>query len=175
MKNVALLIFLLPTLVYAQQKVTPIVKNQGAIYEIEEAVEFPDSTLQYKIVIDMKSGASKEGDVAFALYNTARMMNLHGTGGIEGKNMEVIGVVHSEATKSILSDSAYKAHYGMNNPNTDLIAALAEAGVKIYVCGQSLIARGFKVEELNSNVQVSVSALTILTTYQLKGYALLIF
>ena len=173
MKFLTLLILILPTLVFSQNKVTPIVKNQGGIYAIEEAVEYPDSTLQYKIVIDLKSGAKKEGDLAFALHNSARMMNLHGIGGV--KNMEVIGVIHSDATKSILSNSAYKKRYGVENPNTELIAALTEAGMKIYVCGQSLIARGFAVEELNPNVQISISALTILTTYQLKGYALLTF
>jgi intracellular sulfur oxidation DsrE/DsrF family protein len=56
-----------------------------------------------------------------------------------------------------------------------LYQELQQAGIKMFVCGQSLIAR--KVDQLKMvpEVKIATSALTTLTTYQLKGYALLRF
>ena len=57
----------------------------------------------------------------------------------------------------------------------ELINALSEAGVRLTVCGQSLISRGIKVENVNNKVEIATSMLTTVTTLQLKGYAYLKF
>jgi intracellular sulfur oxidation DsrE/DsrF family protein len=48
-------------------------------------------------------------------------------------------------------------------------------GVKVVVCGQSLVKREIPKEMLIPGIEVAASALTTITTYQLKGYALLRF
>jgi len=48
---------------------------------------------------------------------------------------------------------------------------LHEAGVEIYVCGQSLIGKGGKPEEVVVFSDVAVSALTTLVNLQADGYA----
>jgi len=48
-------------------------------------------------------------------------------------------------------------------------------GVKIAVCSQSMFKRKIMPEELAPGLEMATSALTVLTTYQLKGYALLKF
>ena len=63
----------------------------------------------------------------------------------------------------------------IKNPNLPLIIALKEAGVKLTICGQSLIGREIDLEEVNENVEVATSMLTTVTTYQLKGYTLFNF
>jgi intracellular sulfur oxidation DsrE/DsrF family protein len=50
---------------------------------------------------------------------------------------------------------------------------LKEAGVKIYFCGQTLLRMGMDEKALAPGVEASVSALTAITTYQLKGYAVI--
>jgi intracellular sulfur oxidation DsrE/DsrF family protein len=89
--------------------------------------------------------------------------------------MKVVAVVHNLATQSILSNEAYKSKFGVDNPNSQLLDELAEAGVQVFVCGQSLKGRGYMDMTLHPTVTVSISALTILTTYQMYGYAALKF
>jgi intracellular sulfur oxidation DsrE/DsrF family protein len=65
--------------------------------------------------------------------------------------------------------------YKKENPNLQLFEELSKAGVKIFVCGQSLINRKVDRTKLVPEVKIATSMLTTLTTYQLRGYALLKF
>ena len=158
----------------AQPNEAPIIKDFGKIYAIPEAEELPQPDLNYKIVIDIKSGSSYEA-LNSALNNIARMMNLHGVGGVPANQLEVVGVIHAGATSSVLTDESFNSRYGRDNPNVKIIEALTTAGVKLFVCGQSMIGRGFQFEELNPKIKLSISALTVLTTYQMLGYKPLVF
>ncbi|MEM9831100.1 MAG: DsrE family protein [Bacteroidota bacterium] len=153
----------------------PIVPAFGGIYQIPGMEKKPDTTLTYRIVIDVTLGADKPDQINPALNNIARMLNLHGLGGVAEGQLEVVAVIHSRATPTVLSNEAYRKKFGCDNPNDELIEALSEAGVNLFVCGQSLLARNFYPQPLHPNITVSTSALTIQTEYQLKGYALLKF
>jgi intracellular sulfur oxidation DsrE/DsrF family protein len=74
-----------------------------------------------------------------------------------------------------MHDEAYEGRFGVQNPNTELISALADVGVIITVCGQSMISREVPAASLNERVQVATSMLTTVTTYHQKGYTLLRF
>ena len=50
---------------------------------------------------------------------------------------------------------------------------LHDAGVSIYVCGQSTSFGGIDKNELADGVQLALSAMTMLTILQSDGYALL--
>lgn len=160
---------------HAQDARFPLVKGYGGIYEIPEAVEYPSKDRVYRIVVDIKTGADGYKTINPGLINLARLMNLHGLGGVSKENMEVVAVIHGEATISVLSDEAHENRFETENHNTDLIKSLQDAGVKLFICGQSLRARKVNANELVSNVAISLSALTVLTTYQLDGYALISF
>ncbi|MGD1889235.1 MAG: DsrE family protein [Cyclobacteriaceae bacterium] len=153
----------------------PIVPTFGGIYDIPEVLKKPDTTLTYQIVIDVTQGAEEYDQLNPALNNIARMLNLHGLGGVPKDKLEVVAVIHSLATPTVLSNEAYNEKFGCDNPNDKLIRALSEAGVSLYVCGQSLLARDFYPQPLHPDITVSISALTVQTEYQLKGYALLKF
>lgn len=153
----------------------PIIADYGGIYAIPEAQKYPDTTLTYRIVIEIVQGADEISQLNPALNNIARMLNLHGLGGVSPEQLEVVGVVHGAATPVVLENEAFREKYGADNPNDELIRVLSEAGVKIFVCGQSLLARNFYPQPLHPEVTVSISALTILTEYQRKGYAFLKF
>ena len=159
---------------FAQERVAPLIKNYGAIYDISEATVKPDPDLQYKIVVDAKTGGDKD-ELAFALNNVARMLNLHVVGGVPPENLEVVVAVHGGATKAIMKNEAYQKRYEIDNPNTGLIEELKAAGVKLVVCGQSLTGRQIAPDEVLPQVEIGTSMLTTVSTYQLKGFAVFVF
>lgn len=151
------------------------VPGLGGVYEIPDADRLPDPSLEYKLVIDLTSGAADPSALNPGLYRIARMLNLHALGGVPQENIKVVAVIHSKATPTVLSDEAYRKHFEADNPDSELISALTKAGVDVHVCGQSLIARGYAGDKLHPDIIQSISAMTILTEYQLKGYALMSF
>jgi intracellular sulfur oxidation DsrE/DsrF family protein len=56
-----------------------------------------------------------------------------------------------------------------------MVEALQKAGVTITICGQTMQKRKISPEALLPGVQIATSAMTTLTTHQLKGYALMKF
>lgn len=159
---------------FAQERVAPLIKNYGAIYDITEATVKPDPEQQYKIVVDAKTGGNAD-QLAFALNNVARMLNLHVVGGAKPENLEVVVAIHGGATKAIMKNDAYQKRYEIDNPNIGLIEELKEAGVKLVVCGQSLVGRRIGPDEVLPQVEIATSMLTTVSTYQLKGFAVFVF
>ncbi|MEL7004959.1 MAG: DsrE family protein, partial [Bacteroidota bacterium] len=82
---------------------------------------------------------------------------------------------HGPMTYTLMNNQAYKEKFSVDNPNIELIKALKKANVKITVCGQSMIGRDVGHDQLLDEVEVATSMLTTVTTYQLKGYAMLKF
>ena len=159
----------------AQERVNPVIKNYGGIYAIPDAEETPSSSLPYNIVVDVRSGPASPDQINPALNNIARMLNLHAVGGTPKENLHVVAVIHNLATPAIADNATYQEKFGMDNPNTGLIQELTDAGVQLYVCGQSMTARNYPKRGLNPNIKISVSALTVMTTYELQGYTSLVF
>lgn len=175
-KTILLIAFVfIVTSLQAQRAQFPAVKKFGGIYEIPFATVNPQPDLEYRIVIDVKGGSTDPGDINPSLNNIARLMNLHVLGGAKLENMKVVAVIHALATNSIITDRAYEKKFDRKNPNTDLIKELQDAGVKIMICGQSMLARDVDERDLAKGVEVSISMLTVMTTYQLQGYAALQF
>ena len=79
------------------------------------------------------------------------------------------------AGKDALDHPGYRERYGVDNPNKALLAALRGAGVEIYLCGQTSAHRGLPAEELAPEVDMALSAMTVLVTRQSEGYALIAF
>ena len=151
-----------------------VIKKFGGIYPIDQATVLPDAKQKYNIVIDVFSGEDPT-QLNAALNNVARMINLHAIAGVHSDSINVVLAIHGEATKTVLNDDGYESRYNIKNPNHDLIIALKEAGVKLTVCGQSLVGRKIDPDEVNENIELATSMLTTVTTYQLKGYTLLKF
>lgn len=162
-------------IVNAQVKVNPIIKDYGSIYDIPYADEKIDPSLDYKIVVEVVRASDKPDEINWALNNVARLLNLHAMAGVPKDKLHVVLAIHGGAAFSVMNNEAYKEKYKMDNPNLDLFRALHEAGVKIVVCGQSLIAREIDKDRMVPEVKIASSMLTTMTTYQLKGYAQLIF
>ncbi|RNC84687.1 MAG: hypothetical protein ED557_06825 [Balneola sp.] len=176
MKLLSPLLFVLifTSTLFAQEARFPIIKGFGGIYEIEGAVH-PKLDVSYDIVVDLKTLQRDKESINPGLNNVARMMNLHGLGGVTPENLSVAVVIHGGATDVVLDNETYQQRYELNNPNIDLISTLKEAGVSIYVCGQSLLARKYAQQSVNPDITTGLSMLTVFTTYMHEGYLPLVF
>ena len=176
MKNIVTIGVLLVSLsLSAQTRVFPVIKNYGGIFEVPDAEERPDPNLEYKIVVELTSGGEKPGELNPSLNNIARLINLHALGGVAKEKLTVVVAIHGEASYSIMDNETYKEKYKTANPNLELYAALQEAGVKMFICGQSLVGRSIDRTKIIPQVKIATSMLTTITTHQLKGYAVLKF
>ena len=170
----SLLLALLPVTSQAANAETgPVIENFGPVYEIADAGFMLDPTVRYRSVMDVAQSANEKDQLNRYIESAARFLNMHVRDGVPLANLELAIVLHGGAGKDALSDPAYRERFGTANPNTPLIGALHDAGVKIYICGQTAGFRGYAAEELNPAVTVATSAMTVLTRLQVEGWSLL--
>jgi intracellular sulfur oxidation DsrE/DsrF family protein len=160
---------------FAQTSQFPIVKGFGGIYEIKEAVEMPDPSLEYKIMVDLSTGADSPEEISRWVDNIARLMNLHGLAGVPKDRLHIKVVVHGGAIFTLLADEKHQERSKVDNPNLKVYEALKASGAEIFVCGQSMVARNLDVKDLWQGVKIAHSALTTITTYVPQGYTMLKF
>ena len=179
MKNVFLTfcVFSIGFSIFSQEEISkgPILKEFGNVYEIENPDLLLENNKTYKVIFDVYTNGENIEKINPSINTVARFINMHAQTGIKLKDMEIVLVLHGKATKNVLNDDAFMKKYKTENPNSKLIAALKEVGVKTYVCGQSLTYHGFQKNDLSKNVGMSLSALTALVYYQTKGYQLISF
>lgn len=173
--SVIVTLFLIANMAHGQGTINPIIKNYGGILDAPHAVERPDPSMEYKVVIDVATGDSDPKAVMYSLENVARLLNLHAMGGMPAEKMNVVLAIHGGAIWSTLNNDTYKEKYGVDNPHLPLFKELEAAGVRMFACSQSLMGRDIDHTKLASEVKVATSMLSTMTTYQLKGYAALKF
>lgn len=157
------------------QRVNPVIKSQGGIFEIPFAVEKPDPAMVYNIVVEVERESEKPDTINWALNNVARLLNLFAVGGVPASNVHLVLAIHGGAAYTAMNNDQYRAKYKVDNPNLKLYQELQAAGVQLFICGQSIINRKIDRTRLVPEVKPALSMLTTVTTYQLKGYAYLKF
>jgi intracellular sulfur oxidation DsrE/DsrF family protein len=169
-KSATLVFFILTTsLSTAQEWTTPLIKGYGKIKYFKDAAVQPDSTLDYKLVFDIKDAKEKEG-VNEGLFKIARTINMLGAAKIAPEKIKIAAALHGEATFIALNKEKYQEKYGKDNPNTELIRLLNEFGVELFVCAQATAAKDIREEELNTDFKLALSALSVLANYQHNRY-----
>lgn len=158
---------------FAQQKVYPLIKGFGGVSEIPLATEKPDTKKQFKIIVEVNTENPQPAKVHELMEKIASIANLHVLGGVAPAQLHIVAVIHGPAAMYIMNDSVYLQKYGSNNPNIPLFHALKEAGIKVFVCGQSMMKRNIDPATLAPDLGIALSAMTTLSTYQQKGYGLL--
>lgn len=151
--------------------VNPIIPNYGRIMDLEDVDVKPDPARVYNIMIEVVHDMEKPERLNFYANNVARLINLHAVGGVPKENLNVVVVVHAQATNSVISNEAYLKKYEVDSPYVKYFKELHEAGVELIVCGQSLTMFGHSKDDLLPGVKMATSALTAISTYQLAGYA----
>ena len=151
----------------------PIIEAYGPTYPISDRdVALPEG-FTYKAVFDLARYPGEISDLNPYLVSVARFLNMHARNGVPAGNMDLAVVVHGAAVRNLLSHEAYESRYQVKNPNLELLTKLHNAGVSIFVCGQSMTFGGIDKSELADPAQLALSAMTMLTVLQSEGYALL--
>lgn len=170
----SLLIAQFPVLSHAAEPQTgPVIAQYGPVYDYPDAGFKLDPAILYRSVMDVSGSAEEMDALNRYIESAARFLNMHARDGIPVSNLELAIVLHGAAGKDALSDPAYRERFGSANPNTGLLNALNDAGVKIYICGQTAGFRGYAAEDLNPAIIMATSAMTVLTRLQVEGWSLL--
>ena len=147
----------------------PRIENYGSIVRLPAAAHQPRS--KARIVVDVTAGGPTDS-LSPAIEKLARFVNLYSSLDREPLNAQIAVVIHGDATPTVLNGDVYSAKYRTDgNPNLDCLRELHEAGVEIYVCGQSILGDGHRPEDAVVFVDVALSAVTALVNLQSDGYA----
>lgn len=153
----------------------PVIRNYGPVFDVADGAYSLKKDTHYKVSMDVSATGDASEDLNRRLESAARFLNMHARNGIDARNIEFAIVVHGAAGKDLLKDDAYMGRFDGPNPNTALLNALGEAGVEIYLCGQTAAYRGFSAEELNPAVTMALSAMSAHVRLQSEGYTLIPF
>jgi intracellular sulfur oxidation DsrE/DsrF family protein len=153
----------------------PIIKNYGPVFEVPKSSYNLDKNTQYKVSMDASAAGASPGDINRHFVSAARFLNMHAKNGIDSDNIDFALVVHGPAGKDLLDDASYKKRYQLSNPNTLLLKQLSDAGVTIYLCGQSAAYMNLGADEMNPAVTMAISAMTAHVRLQSEGYTLIPF
>ena len=153
----------------------PIIKGFGSTFSVDNPEFITDTNKVYKVIFDIHGTPDDPTKVNPMLNTLARFLNMHAQAGVPLKNLQVAGVFHNKATHDVLDDVGYHAKYGTENPNLLLLKALEEVGAELYICRQSIGARGVDRTQVYDKVGVALSAMTVILSYQQEGYQLIKF
>ena len=151
----------------------PVIEGYGPTYPITDRDVALPGDFTFRAVFDLAKYPGEGDDLNPYLVSVARFLNMHARNGVAANDMDLAVVVHGAAVKNLLTDEAYQARFKSSNPNLELLTKLHTAGVKIFVCGQSMTFGGIDKSELSEPAQVALSAMTMLTVLQSEGYSLL--
>ena len=151
----------------------PTVPGFGAIVPVPTAANTPDPRLRYRVMFSVTKAAEAPAKLSPSLDKVARFLNLLGSRGIRPEPNDIVVILHGPATATTLTDDAYRARFGVTNPNLALIQALRRSGAAIHVCGQALAAQKIDRSMVSGDVTIDLSAMTTIATFQLRGWALM--
>lgn len=153
----------------------PVIEDFGPTFKVDNPDFVTDVDKVYQVIFDIHDTPEDPTKVNPMLNTLARFLNMHAQAGVPLANLKVAGVFHNKATHDVLDNEGYQIKYGTINPNLPLLAALEKAGANIYICGQSIGARGVNRENIAPSIKVALSAMTVILSYQADGYQLIKF
>jgi intracellular sulfur oxidation DsrE/DsrF family protein len=151
------------------------IEPYSQIHELPDAAGQPEKDLDYCLLYSITRQARNPGDPNPGLLHIALTINLFEWAGVPGKNIHFKGIVHGDAISIVLGEETHRKRFGRSNPDLDLIRKLRQHGVEILACGQTFITQGFQRRDLNPDITFALSALSVLSNCQLKGYALMTY
>lgn len=151
----------------------PVIQGYGKAHPMPEAAVQPSPDREYKILFDITKAAESPDQVNPGLEHIARLINVFALAKVPPEKLKIVAVLHGPATVASLDDLYYREKYRIPSPNRKLIGALRQTGVTVYVCGHALARNALPLSWVDREVNVALAALTVLTVYQLDGYALI--
>ncbi|OHV10041.1 hypothetical protein BH688_09910 [Kushneria phosphatilytica] len=152
--------------------VHPVIKHYGGVIpRSDDNTNQPDPDKTYHVIFDVFHGGDDTSKLNPQLDRLARAVNVFAAHGVDPEHLDFVAILHGGSTRSVMTEKAYQQRFGVENPDTDIIAALEKAGVQVEVCGQALSRRNISEEMVNQQVDVTPSSLVTLAMYGQKGYA----
>ncbi|MBL4674547.1 MAG: DsrE family protein [Arenicella sp.] len=148
----------------------PVFKDYGENTAIEGGLINPEAQ-HFKVVFDISDQTTSNGQNR-QFNSVARFINMHVRAGVPKDNIEIAMVIHGKASFDLMNDKAHSAKFEKPNRNTELINLLTKFGAKVFICGQSASYHGVSSDQLNPNVEMSLSAMTANALLQQRGYTL---
>jgi len=158
--------------------VYPRFKGPGAefagVLPVKTVTEIPDPNLEYKLLFEVveNNPDSLLNTVSASLVEVARIINLHIASKIPENKIKPVIVVHGPVLDVLTKSEFYKEKHHTDNPNLELLKKLEELGAKFIACGQAMQFFDVPAEHLLPEIKISLTAQTVLSSYQLKGYVL---
>jgi intracellular sulfur oxidation DsrE/DsrF family protein len=180
MRQLACLIFFCITLLsgFSQSKRDSLLTEFNFKKDSSLRAMFHDDSLKIEKEFAEKAKWDKIKDIAVfpvlnsGLIEVVRKINLHVASGIPLKKIFPVVLIHAGALNAITTNKYYKEHYKLDNPNLKVINDLVNLGAKFIACGQAMAFFNIKADDLLPLVKISLTAQTVLSSYQLKGYVL---
>jgi intracellular sulfur oxidation DsrE/DsrF family protein len=146
----------------------------SGVIPVKNPTEVPDPTIDYKLLFELTANNpdSLAKEINSGLIEVVRKINLHVASGIPLKKIFPVVLIHAGALNAITTNKYYKEHYKLDNPNLKVINDLVNLGAKFIACGQAMAFFNIKADDLLPLVKISLTAQTVLSSYQLKGYVL---
>jgi intracellular sulfur oxidation DsrE/DsrF family protein len=162
--------FSLPTSLAAQTG-EALIRKLGASTPIPHPSFVADKTVEYKVAWDVTAAPDKPDAMPAGLARPANFLMMADENGLDRKRVHLAVILHGGATSAVMTNEAYKALKGVDNPNIALIKAMTDAGVQVIVCGQSLANNKIAREQVLPFVKVATSATFARATLHAQGYA----
>ena len=169
--NFAIAVILIALNVFAEEpNKGPVIEDYGQSFPVANRDIPLIADHQYRVVFELTKYSEDTTLVNRDLDRVARFLNAHVAQGVPREKMDIAVVIHGATLISALNDDAYQSKFGSKNPSLELINRLADAGVELYACGQSLGFRKWNKSDLASPVKVGLSAMTLVNVFQSRGY-----
>jgi len=159
----------------AQVNNAPVIPEADGFVIIPGAKLPPDKNRIYRAIYDATKSAKENSQLLPALNNAGSELNALAVCKLPLSNAKFVVVFHGAAINGILDNVHYKEKFGIANPNLKVLSEFKKAGVKLFVCGQNLLAENIDPKIISADVTVASDALIVLMTYQNDGYALMSF
>lgn len=129
-----------------------------------------DPSLTYKIAIDVYGSLKDSTKLHEPFTEIARTYNLHIANGVPADRIKIAAIIHGGLSKAVMSNAAYRAKYGIDNPTILALYELQKVGVEFYLCGQSMAFLKIAQEDITPEVKVAISAKTTFVALDQMGY-----
>jgi intracellular sulfur oxidation DsrE/DsrF family protein len=127
----------------------------------------------YRVAWHVTEAPEKAGEVVPGFRSPANFLVMADDNGVPRDSVRLAIIVHGQATRSLLSNAAYRTMTGSDNGSIPLLEALHDAGVQIVVCGVALINRKVPRDQLLPFVKVATSATLAHAILASEGYVVI--
>jgi intracellular sulfur oxidation DsrE/DsrF family protein len=149
----------------------PVITHVQANYAPVPNVDFGgEALLTYRFAWAIAEAADSAGQITPGFLAPARLLNTLVADGVPRARIQLAIVARGPAAAELLDNAAYRARFNRDNPNLPLLKALADQGVRLIVCGQTVVGRKLPRDSFPAFVKVSRAATVAQARLAAEGF-----